>query len=80
MVQKLSPRQAECLESAARCVARAEVTTDPIRKKEYLELAEGWLFLARNHALNDKIKDSLALSELRRILANRPIANEGIDD
>jgi hypothetical protein len=78
MPQKLSPRQAECLESAARCVARAEAMTDPVGKREYLELAEGWLFLARNHALNDRIRDALALSALRRIVANRP--NEFADD
>jgi hypothetical protein len=69
-MQKLSPRQAECLESAARCVACAEAATDPIGKREYLELAEGWLFLARNHALNDRINDTLALSALRQIMAN----------
>jgi hypothetical protein len=80
MHQKLSPRQAECLEAAARCVARAEAASDSIGKREYLELAEGWLFLARNHALNDKINDSLALSALRQIVANSPFASENVNE
>jgi hypothetical protein len=80
MHQKLSPRQAECLQSAARCVARAEAATDPIGKREYLELAEGWLFLARNHAVNDQVNDALALSALRRIVASSPFASENVDE
>ncbi|MBO0757491.1 MAG: hypothetical protein J2P54_16695 [Bradyrhizobiaceae bacterium] len=80
MQEKLSPRQAECLRSAARCVERAEATTDPIGKREYLELAKGWLFLARNHGFNDQINDALALSTLRRIVTNSPFASENVDE
>jgi hypothetical protein len=60
MLQKLKEKQAECLEAAARCRARADAASDPTAKQEYLDLAEGWETLARSYDFNESLKDFIA--------------------
>jgi hypothetical protein len=60
MLQKLTEKQAECLEAAARCRARAEATSDPIAKQDFLEMAHHWEVLARSYSFNEQLKDFIA--------------------
>jgi hypothetical protein len=56
-LQKLTEKQAECLEAAARCRARADAASDPEIKRDFLEMAEHWEMLAKSHGFNERLKD-----------------------
>jgi hypothetical protein len=59
MLQKLSEKQAECLEAAARCRARADAASDPTAKRYFLEAARHWEVLARSYRANESLNESL---------------------
>jgi hypothetical protein len=60
MLQKLTEKQAECLEAAARCRARADAASDPRAKQDFLEVAHHWEVLARSYGFTEQLKDFIA--------------------
>jgi hypothetical protein len=64
MLQKLAERQAECLEAAARCRGRADATSDPIAKQDFLKLAQHWEILAHSFDFTQRLLDFLASPRL----------------
>jgi hypothetical protein len=60
MLQKLTEKQAECLEAAARCRARAEAASDLIDKRDFLEMAHHWETLAQSYGFSERLKDFIA--------------------
>jgi hypothetical protein len=48
----------KCLERAANARSRAEKTTDPARKAEYLRLENNWIRLARSYEFAKRLKTS----------------------
>ena len=59
MLQKLTAKQADCLEHAARCRDRARAATDPVDKAGWLRAADGWDLLANSYGLGDRLTDYL---------------------
>jgi hypothetical protein len=59
MLQKLSQKQAECLEAADRCRERADAASDPTAKRYFLEAALHWETIARAHRSNQDLYESL---------------------
>jgi hypothetical protein len=59
MPQKLTEKQAECLEAAARCRARADAASDRTAKRYFLAAAEHWEILARTYRSNESLNESL---------------------
>jgi hypothetical protein len=59
MLQKLSEKQSECLEAAARCRERADAASDPTAKRYFLEAARHWETIARAHRSNEDLNESL---------------------
>jgi hypothetical protein len=57
MLQKLTEKQAQCLDRAARCRARADAASDPEAKQDFLEMAHNWEVLARSYGFNERLKD-----------------------
>jgi hypothetical protein len=55
MLQKLTEKQAECLEAAARCRARADAASDPTTKQDFLEMAQHWELLARSYGFTEQL-------------------------
>jgi hypothetical protein len=60
MLQKLTEKQAECLEAATRCRARAEAASDPNAKQDFLELARHWELLARSYGFTEQLMHFIA--------------------
>lgn len=60
MLQKLTEMEAQCLERAARCRARAEEASAPSDKQDYLEIAERWETLAKSYSLTERLKDFIS--------------------
>jgi hypothetical protein len=60
MLQKLTEKQAERLEAVARCRARAEATSDPTAKRDFLEMAQHWETLAQSYGFSERLKDFIA--------------------
>jgi hypothetical protein len=60
MLQKLTEKQAECLEAAARCRARADAASDPEAKRDFLEMAEHWEMLAKSYGFTERLMDFIA--------------------
>jgi hypothetical protein len=60
MLQKLSEKQAECLEAAAWCRARANAASDPMAKLDFLEMAHHWELLAQSYGFNERLTDFIA--------------------
>jgi hypothetical protein len=60
VLQKLTEKQAECLEAAARCRARAEAMSDPTAKRDFLEMAQHWETLAQSYGFSERLKDFIA--------------------
>jgi hypothetical protein len=59
VLQRLA-KQAECLQSAARCRAHAEQLWLPSVKIDMLEMAATWETLAQSYACSDHFKDFLS--------------------
>jgi hypothetical protein len=59
MLEKLTAKQADCLEHAARCRDRANAATNPADKESWLQVAEGWELLADSYGLADRLTDFL---------------------
>jgi hypothetical protein len=57
MLQKLTAKQADCLEHALRCRERASSAIDPQDKAEWLQMADGWNLLANSYGLGDRLAD-----------------------
>jgi hypothetical protein len=57
-------KQAECLQSAARCRAHAEELWHPSVKADMLEMAATWETLAQSYACSDHFKDFLSEVQL----------------
>jgi hypothetical protein len=60
MLQKLTEKQAECLEAAARCRSRANATSDPAAKQDFMEMARHWETLAQSYGFSERLKDFIA--------------------
>jgi hypothetical protein len=60
MLKKLTEKQAECLEAAARCRARADATSVPRAKQYYLKMAERWEMLAKSYGYSESLSDFIA--------------------
>jgi hypothetical protein len=58
MLKKLTEKQAQCLEAVARCRARADATSDPWAKQDYLEMAERWEMLAKSYGYSESLVTS----------------------
>jgi hypothetical protein len=63
MLQKLTAKQADCLEHALRCRERAGAAADPQDKAEWLQMADGWDLLAKSYGLGDRLADFLRSSK-----------------
>jgi hypothetical protein len=59
MLQKLTTKQADCLEHTARCRDRASAGTDRVDKAGWLQMAASWNLLANNYGLGDRLTDFL---------------------
>src|SRR5262245_55556098 len=57
MLQRLSEQVRACHERAAEARSRAEATTDPAVKADFLEMERRWLALARSHAYTESRGD-----------------------
>ena len=55
MLQRLTEKQVECLEAAARCRARANAASDPQAKQDFLEIAKHWELLARSYGFTEQL-------------------------
>jgi hypothetical protein len=58
--KQLTPKQAECLQSALRCREKSERAQNPFDRAEYLEMAERWEKLARSYGLSAQLQDFIA--------------------
>ena len=47
----------ECLRQAKDCARKAAAQSDPLLKKDYLDLERRWLLLARSYELGDRLTD-----------------------
>jgi hypothetical protein len=65
MLQKLTTKQADCLEHAARCRDRASAAADPVDKAGWLQMAAGWDLLANTYGLGDRLTDFFRSREPR---------------
>jgi len=57
MLQSLSEQIRLCYERAAEAMRRAEETTDPETKADFLNTERRWLLLARSYQFSDSLKD-----------------------
>jgi hypothetical protein len=82
MLEKLTEMEAQCLERAARCRARAEEASAPRDKQDYLEMAERWQTLAKSYSLTQRLKDftSSRPTRLMRLVVIEPSQSAPGDD
>jgi hypothetical protein len=59
MLQKLTAKQADCIEHAAQCRDCARDATDPVDKASWLQMAASWDLLAHSYSLGDRLTDFL---------------------
>jgi hypothetical protein len=62
MLQKLTAKQADCLEHALRCREYANDATDPVDKADWLQMAAGWELLAQSYGLSFRLDDFLRIA------------------
>jgi hypothetical protein len=55
MPHKLNDDISECYRLADECRRRADETTDPSTKQDYLDMARRWLGLARSHTFAEEL-------------------------
>ena len=55
MLQRIGPRQKECLLRAARCRQLAQLKTDPDERVEYFALEKIWLRLADSYQFSETL-------------------------
>jgi hypothetical protein len=66
MLENLSEQIRNCYEHAEFCARKATEQSDPLLKRDYLELEQRWLTLARSYDLSERASDftdGSALSE-----------------
>jgi hypothetical protein len=85
MLEKFSDQVRECYECAAEAKARADTTTDPVLKAEFLNAERRWLGLARSFGFTESLENfTKANSEWRRTFDDRlqrssaPVAEAGL--
>jgi PAS domain S-box-containing protein len=78
MLEQLSDQIRACHERAADAKTKADATSDPVLRAEFLEMETRWLFLARSYGFTEGLTDfTAANSGWRRWFGQRPRANEG---
>jgi hypothetical protein len=55
MLQRIGPRQHECLSRATRCRELAQATADPKLREEYLKMERSWLRLADSYQSSERL-------------------------
>jgi hypothetical protein len=75
MLQDLSNEIRECYQRAGDCRRRAEETTDPATKRDFLEMEKRWLSLARSYDFADQI--SRFTNPFRNPKTGRPLDRQG---
>jgi PAS domain S-box-containing protein len=72
MLEQFSDQVRECYECAAEAKARADTTTDPVLKAEFLNAERRWLGLARSFGFTESLENfTKANSEWRRTFDDR---------
>jgi hypothetical protein len=54
MLDRVADEIAECHRRAAECREKADATSDPDIKRDFLALERSWLFLARSYELSKR--------------------------
>jgi hypothetical protein len=70
MLENLSEQIRNCYEHAEFCARKATEQSDPLLKRDYLELEQRWLTLARSYDLSERASDFT--DEARRFLNRLP--------
>jgi hypothetical protein len=55
MLQRIGPRQQECLSRATHCRDLAQVAADPQNRAEYLKTEKSWLRLADSYQFSERL-------------------------
>ena len=55
MLQRIGPRQPECLSRATHCRELAEIAGDPKNRAEYLKMEKSWLRLADSYQFSERL-------------------------
>ena len=55
MLQRIGPRQQECLSRATHCRELAEIAGDPKNRAEYLKIEKSWLRLADSYQFSERL-------------------------
>ena len=66
MLKRISDEITECHRHAADCREKAEKTSDPEIKGDFLTLERSWLFLASSYELSERLSDFTDEAERRR--------------
>jgi two-component sensor histidine kinase/PAS domain-containing protein len=65
MLAKLSEQICSCQDQAVEARRKAEATDDPARKRDFLEMENHWLFLARSYEFTEGLTDFVAANAPR---------------